>query len=72
MLRTPLRLTEPDMANAKAYDAWNTRMEMSRGKIEFIAAKNRNGPTDDVPLRFIDYAMRFVERTGGEEEPDSP
>ena len=40
-----LRLTEPDMANAKAYDAWNTRMEMSRGKIEFIAAKSRHGET---------------------------
>jgi replicative DNA helicase len=34
-----------------------------------ILAKNRNGPTDEVLLRFIDHAMRFVERA---EEAESP
>jgi replicative DNA helicase len=42
-----------------------------KGQAVLILAKNRNGPTDDVPLRFIDYAMRFVERTP-DEEAESP
>ena len=42
-----------------------------KGNAVLILAKNRNGPTDDVPLRFIDHSMRFVEREP-DEEPDSP
>jgi replicative DNA helicase len=26
-----------------------------------ILAKNRNGPTDDIHLKIIDHAMRFVQ-----------
>jgi replicative DNA helicase len=39
--------------------------ERNKGKALLIIAKNRNGPTDDVHLTFIDHAMRFIER-----EPD--
>ena len=39
--------------------------EANKGKSLLVIAKNRNGPTDDVHLTFIDYSMRFVER-----EPD--
>ena len=42
------------------------------GEADIILAKNRNGPTDDVPLRFIDHAMRFVERMPDEQEAESP
>jgi len=40
-----------------------------KGEAMLTLAKNRNGPTDDVLLRFIDHAMRFVERA---EEAESP
>jgi len=33
-----------------------------------IVAKNRNGPTDDVHLTFIDHSMRFIEREAREDE----
>ncbi len=36
--------------------------ESRKGEAELIIAKNRNGPTDDVPLRFIGEQMRFTER----------
>jgi replicative DNA helicase len=36
----------------------------SKGDALLIIAKNRNGPTDDVPLKFIDHSMRFVAREG--------
>ena len=39
--------------------------EKNKGRSLLIIAKNRNGPTDDVHLTFIDHAMRFLER-----EPD--
>jgi replicative DNA helicase len=41
--------------------------EANKGKALLIIAKNRNGPTDDVHLTFIDHAMRFIER-----KPDEP
>jgi replicative DNA helicase len=33
-----------------------------------IVAKNRNGPTDDVHLTFIDHSMRFIEREARDDE----
>jgi replicative DNA helicase len=42
-----------------------------KGQALLILAKNRNGPTDDVHLRFIDYAMRFVEREPEADEADA-
>ena len=64
-------LTRTDYAGAKMEaDDEKEPDEESRGDSLLIIAKNRNGPTDDVPLKFIDYSMRFVERAG--EEPDSP
>jgi replicative DNA helicase len=36
--------------------------ESSRGKATLVIAKNRNGPTKDVPLKFIAELMRFTER----------
>jgi replicative DNA helicase len=65
-------LTREDYAGAKMEVGDEEAEAKKKGQAVLILAKNRNGPTDDVPLRFIDYAMRFVERTGGEEEPDSP
>jgi replicative DNA helicase len=65
-------LTREDYAGAKMEVGDEEAEAKKKGQAVPIRAKNRNGPTDDVPLRFIDYAMRFVERTGGEEEPDSP
>ena len=39
------------------------------GKSHLDIAKNRNGPTGNVPLTFLDKWMRFVDRSD-EEEPD--
>lgn len=36
--------------------------EANRGKATLVIAKNRNGPTKDVPLKFIAELMRFTER----------
>jgi replicative DNA helicase len=46
--------------------------EKKRGSAVLILAKNRNGPTDDVPLRFVAHAMRFFERAPDENETESP
>ncbi|MGV3658695.1 MAG: replicative DNA helicase [Prosthecobacter sp.] len=62
-------LTRADYAGAKMEVEDEEAEEKKRGEALLILAKNRNGPTDDVPLRFIDHAMRFVERN---EEPESP
>ena len=62
-------LTRADYAGAKMEVEDEEAEEKKRGEAMLILAKNRNGPTDDVHLRFIDHAMRFVERT---EEPESP
>ena len=42
--------------------------ESKKGEAVLIMAKNRNGPTDDVPLRFIAEHMRFVEREWNKDE----
>ncbi len=51
----------------KEKDAEN---EADKGKALLIIAKNRNGPTGDVHLTFIDHSMRFVEREPDEREKD--
>lgn len=39
-----------------------TEDEANKGKATLVIAKNRNGPTKDVPLKFIAELMRFTER----------
>jgi replicative DNA helicase len=54
-------LTREDYAGAK-FEAGDEQMEATKkGSSMLILAKNRNGPTDDVRLRFIDYSMRFID-----------
>jgi replicative DNA helicase len=60
-------LTRADYAGGKMEVEDEEAEEAKKGQALLIIAKNRNGPTDDVHLRFIDHAMRFVER---EPEPD--
>lgn len=56
-------LTRTDYAGAKMEaDDEKEQDPESKGDALLILAKNRNGPTDDVPLKFIDHSMRFVER----------
>ena len=62
-------LTRSDYAGAKMEVEDEEAEEKKKGEAMLILAKNRNGPTDDVLLRFIDHAMRFVERS---EEAESP
>ncbi|MES2597332.1 MAG: replicative DNA helicase [Verrucomicrobiota bacterium] len=64
-------LTREDYAGGKMEVGDEETEARKKGQALLILAKNRNGPTDDVPLRFIDYAMRFVERSA-DEETDSP
>jgi replicative DNA helicase len=61
-------LTREDYAGAKMEVGDEETEARKKGQAVLILAKNRNGPTDDVPLRFIDHAMRFVERE--EEAPE--
>jgi len=42
--------------------------DKAKGDALLIVAKNRNGPTDDVHLTFIDHSMRFIEREAREDE----
>ncbi len=60
-------LTRADYAGGKMEVEDEEKEAAKKGQALLILAKNRNGPTDDVHLRFIDYAMRFTER---EPEPD--
>jgi replicative DNA helicase len=64
-------LTREDYAGGKMEVGDEEEEARKKGQALLILAKNRNGPTDDVPLRFIDYAMRFVERSP-EPEAESP
>ena len=64
-------LTREDYAGAKMEVEDEETEARKKGNAVLILAKNRNGPTDDVPLRFIDHSMRFVEREP-DEQPDSP
>ncbi len=65
-------LTREDYAGAKMEVGDEETEAKKKGQAVLILAKNRNGPTDDVPLRFIDHAMRFLERTPDESEAESP
>lgn len=65
-------LTRADYAGAKMEaDEDNPEAEERKGDALLIIAKNRNGPTDDVHLKFIDHSMRFIERAP-EPEAESP
>lgn len=55
-------LTRADYAGGKMEVEDEEKEAAKKGQAVLILAKNRNGPTDDVHLRFIDYAMRFTER----------
>ncbi|MCB1227438.1 MAG: replicative DNA helicase [Verrucomicrobiales bacterium] len=61
-------LTRADYAGGKMEVEDKEKEEEKKGQAMLILAKNRNGPTNDVHLRFIDHAMRFVEREPTEEE----
>jgi len=65
-------LSREDYAGGKMEVGTEEEEERKKGQAVLILAKNRNGPTDDVPLRFIDYAMRFVERFPEEADAESP
>lgn len=65
-------LTREDYAGAKMDVGDEEAEAKKKGQAVLILAKNRNGPTDDVPLRFIDHAMRFVERMPDDTEAESP
>jgi len=64
-------LTREDYAGGKMEAEDEETAAKKKGQAVLILAKNRNGPTDDVPLRFIDHAMRFLERQP-DEEAESP
>ncbi|TLD68798.1 replicative DNA helicase [Phragmitibacter flavus] len=61
-------LTRADYAGSKQEDDKKDKDEdedeSRKGEALLILAKNRNGPTDDVPLKFIAEIMRFVPREG--------
>lgn len=64
-------LSREDYAGGKMEVGSEEEEARKKGQAVLILAKNRNGPTDDVPLRFIDHAMRFLEREP-DEHVDSP
>lgn len=59
---------DDDKKGKGSKDAKEGDEEDNKGKALLIIAKNRNGPTDDVHLTFIDHAMRFIERKPDENE----
>ncbi len=67
-------LTRADYAGSKQEDDSKDRKDAeaeedaNKGKALLIIAKNRNGPTDDVPLKFVAELMRFTEREFDENE----
>jgi replicative DNA helicase len=54
-------LTRADYAGGKMEVGDEEEEERKKGQAMLILAKNRNGPTDDIHLKFIDHAMRFVQ-----------
>jgi replicative DNA helicase len=64
-------LTRADYAGGKMEVEDEEKEAAKKGQALLILAKNRNGPTDDVHLRFIDYAMRFVEREPEADEAEA-
>jgi replicative DNA helicase len=61
-------LTRADYAGAKMETEDEEAEKAKKGQALLIMAKNRNGPTKDIHLRFIDHSMRFVEREATDEE----
>lgn len=62
-------LSRADYAGSKQEsDEEKPEDESRKGEAVLIMAKNRNGPTDDVPLRFVAEHMRFHEREPSKEE----
>jgi replicative DNA helicase len=55
-------LTREDYAGAKMEVGDEETEARKKGQAVLILAKNRNGPTDDVPLKFAAELMRFTER----------
>ena len=62
-------LTRSDYAGSKQDDEPKEEDESKKGESLLIIAKNRNGPTDDVPLLFRAELMRFEERTSFDPPP---
>lgn len=56
-------LTRADYAGSKQDTDDAEAEERPKGESTLIIAKNRNGPTDDVPLTFASELMRFTSRT---------
>ena len=52
----------------KYYADSEEEAEESGGKAMLDIAKNRNGPTGEVPLVFLEQNMRFVDRARDEDE----
>jgi replicative DNA helicase len=65
-------LTRSDYAGSKQEDdkdkGRDEEDDSNKGEALLILAKNRNGPTDDVPLKFVAEIMRFEEREAGRDE----
>jgi replicative DNA helicase len=54
---------DDDKKGGKGSKDTSSDEEKPKGESVLIIAKNRNGPTDDVLLTFIDHSMRFIERS---------
>lgn len=63
-------LTREDYAGAKVENDDPEMEAKKKGMALLILAKNRNGPTDDVPLRFVAHSMRFFSRSD-ETQPEA-
>jgi len=64
-------LTRDDYAGSKGRDDGDEPEEKDpeeEGKGVLIIAKQRNGPTGDVPLQFIAEHMRFIDREPDQED----
>lgn len=59
---------DDDKGKSKGRAAKDEAEDKPKGDALLIVAKNRNGPTDDVHLTFIDHSMRFIEREAREDE----
>lgn len=64
-------LTRSDYAGAQSGldDQADEEIAKRKGDALLIIAKHRNGPTGDVPLNFLDHAMRFTSRELPAEQP---
>lgn len=65
VFREEYYLREPDPADLDKWSAWRDKMEVARNKAELIIAKNRQGPTGTVYLRFNAATTRFENLCAG-------